>query len=188
MPRKAIRRILKKKQQTKRKVKKPQQKTQQLDVSNKLGGIVVPRKVSGVPPAKLEPLKVPLVPAGFAHQQYGNPDLAIQQMRNQGQMFTDQINNYRSVSESMKRENDKLQKALKEAKKESKKAKQDLESARTDYDIAKEDLTDNENIAKKAEHLREPISWNSKILKNVMTKILMIYTKKQRIMKMKTIC
>ena len=44
----------------------------------------------------------------------------------------DIFNNYSSVSESMKRENDKLQKALKEAKKESKKAKQDLENVRTE--------------------------------------------------------
>ena len=56
---------------------------------------------------------------------------------------------------SMKMENDKLQKTLKEAKKESKKAKQDLESTRTDYDIAKDAQTDNENIAKKTAHLRE---------------------------------
>ena len=79
MTKRAVKRIIKKKRQLKKQVKHSQQ-TQQTQQK-----------------------QMPMIPLGFGHQQYGNPDLAIQQMRNQNQMVTDQINNYRVTMDSMKK-------------------------------------------------------------------------------------
>ena len=142
MPRSTTRRIIKKKKQLKKHIKRQvksnqqnnQQKTQQLN-------------------PQIKPT-LPLA-AGFSHQQYGNPDLAIQQMRNQSQMTMDQINNYRATIESMKKEQLKNEKELKSMKKQAKEAKRNLESAQLDEEIAKDNLANDENIARKAAHLRE---------------------------------
>ena len=44
------------------------------------------------------------IPFGFAHQQYGNLDLTIQQLKNQNKMTADQLNNYRATIDTMKKE------------------------------------------------------------------------------------
>lgn len=67
---------------------------------------------------------------GYLKQQYGNPDLAMQQMRNQQQTYTDQLNNLDATIASMQKETAKLEKETKEAKKQHKKEERNLENAR----------------------------------------------------------
>ena len=137
MTKKSIRRILKKKYQVKKKIKKQTkpQNNQQNNQQNK---------------SLMQPLGL-----GYEHQQYGNPDLAIQQMCNQNQSTMDQINSYRTTIESMKKEQEKNEKELKAMKKQAKDAKRNLEISQLDEQIAKDNLADSENIERKIAHLQE---------------------------------
>ena len=140
MPRSTTRRIIKKKKQPKKHIKRQvksnqqnnQQKTQQLN----------------------QQIKTPsLLPAGFSHQQYGNPDLAIQQLRNQTQTFNDQIFNYQATIKSMEKEKTEKERNLAYLKKNYKDAKMRLKQVKNDFDIAKDNQTDIEIYNKKADYL-----------------------------------
>ena len=146
MPKKVIRRIIKKKHE-KKKLKKHIKKVNVLSENNNHNQQTNASNVNNIRQLRQ------LAPLGFSPQQYGNPDLAMQQMRNQNQLTTDQINNYRTTIESMKKEQEKKENELKSIKKQAKEAKRKLESAKIDYDIAKDNYEDNENINKKTQHL-----------------------------------
>ncbi len=146
MPKRAIRRILKKKKQLKKAAGTRCLRRTEENIKHQ------PQTVK---PQQLKPQQMQPLGLGYGHQQYGNPDLAIQQMRNQNQITTDQINSYRTTIESMKKEQEKNEKELKAIKKQAKDAKRNLESAQLDEQIAKENLADSENIERKIAHLQE---------------------------------
>lgn len=89
---------------------------------------------------------------GFNHQQYGNPDLAIQQMRNQNQITMDQISSYRTTIDTMKKQQLKYEDELKKMKKQAKTEEHNLEKAKLDREIAKDDLESNQIKIEKAQH------------------------------------
>lgn len=127
MTRKAVKRILKKKRQIKKQIKHKNDQQQQQ--------------------------QRPIIPMtlGFGHQQYGNPDFAIQQMRNQNQMTTDQINNYRVVLDSMNKEKGKNQATIKDLKKQLKDAKEQHDKAKVDLDIAEDQANRITSLQKQSE-------------------------------------
>ena len=131
MTKRAVKRIIKKKRQLKKQVKQSQQSQQ------------------------TQQKQMPMIPLGFGQQQYGNPDLAIQQMRNQNQMVTDQINNYRVTMDSMKKENDKKNAELKEYKKLIKEIKHKDEESKINLEIAKDQYNDMDSKQKQIEYFMD---------------------------------
>ena len=103
---------------------------------------------------------------GFAHQQYGNPNFAIQQLRNQNQMTTDQMNNYRVVLDAMTKEKEKNQAAIKELKHQLKDAKAQHDQSKLDLDIAQDQASRIETLQRQREHFLDNLqSLNQQVLK-----------------------
>ena len=143
MTRKAVKRILKKRRQIKKQIK---------------------HKTDQQPPPPQRPMPPPMI--GFAHQQYGNPDFAIQQLRNQNQMTTDQMNNYRVVLDAMTKEKEKNQAAIKELKHQLKDAKAQHDQSKLDLDIAQDQASSIERLQKQSEYYLDKLhSIEQQILK-----------------------
>ena len=73
-------------------------------------------------------------------------------MRNQNQMTTDQINNYRVALDSMNKEKEKNQAAIKESKKQLKDAKEQHDKSKLDLDIAEDQASRITSLQKQSEY------------------------------------
>ena len=138
MPRGAVRRVMKKKD--KKHVKKQIKKKAGSNANNGSNSQVKQQQNM-------------LTQMGYVKQQYGNPDLAMQQMRNQTQTYTDQINNYQATIRSMEKERTDKERELSYMKKDYKDAKKRLKQVTNNYDIAKDKQEDIESYNKKADQL-----------------------------------
>ena len=152
MPRTAIRKIIRKRKQIRKKLKKGTSQNNNNNIQQTEKQQMKTLKAASQP-GVIRPLN-PLM-LGFNHQQYGNPDLAIQQMRNQNQMTIDQISSYRTTIDTMKKQQAKYEDELKKMKKQAKTEEHDLEKAKLDREIAKDNLDANRIKLEKAQHYNE---------------------------------